>query len=112
MLFIGEPAAIYTGYIPLCHRLRLKSPNIITVPRHMPYYVFRVTQPTPIIKNLQLQDSFDEYKAARALARELRAAASPGEQAIYKLVFAASQLEAEENLQEKREQPILMEWEK
>ena len=78
----------------------------------MPYYVFKITQPTVIIKNLELQDSFEEYKAARALARQLRADAPPGEQATYKLVFAASQLEAEENLLEKREQPILKEWEK
>lgn len=78
----------------------------------MPYYVFKVTQPTAIIKNLALQDNFDDYKTARALARQLRANAAPGEQATYKLIFAASQLEAEESLQEKREQPILMEWEK
>lgn len=78
----------------------------------MPYYVFKITQPTTIVKHLELQDSFDEYKAARALARQLRADAPVGTQAIYKLVFAASQLEAEENLQEKREQPILKEWEK
>ena len=78
----------------------------------MPYYVFRITQPTRIIKNLELQDSFEEYKTARALARQLRADAPPGEQATYKLVFAASQLEAEESLQEKREKPILKEWEK
>ncbi len=78
----------------------------------MPYYVFKITQPTQIIKNLELQDDFDEYKAARALARQLRANAPAGEQTTYKLVFAGTQLEAEESLQEKREQPILMEWEK
>lgn len=78
----------------------------------MPYYVFKVTQPTQLVKNLDLQDAFDEYKPARTLARDLRKNAEPGEQAIYKLVFAANQLEAEENLLEKREKPILMEWEK
>lgn len=78
----------------------------------MPYYVFKMTQPTQLIKNLELQNAFDEYKAARALARELRKNAPPGDKAVYKLVFAANQLEAEENLQEKRERPILMEWEK
>lgn len=78
----------------------------------MPYYVFKITQPTRLVKNLDLQDSFEEYKQARALARELRKNAPPGDQAIYKLVFAANQLEAEENLQEHREKPILMEWEK
>ena len=79
----------------------------------MPYYVFKITQPTQIVKNLELQGSFDEYKAARALARELRANAPAGEQATtYQLIFAGTELEAEENLQEKREKPILMEWEK
>ena len=78
----------------------------------MPYYVFKITQPTQIVKNLTLQDSFDDYRPARSLARQLRTNASPGDQATYKLVFAGSQLEAEESLQEKREQPILMEWEK
>ncbi|MEZ5538042.1 MAG: hypothetical protein R3F02_20745 [Thiolinea sp.] len=78
----------------------------------MPYYVFKITQPTQLVKNLDLQDSFEEYKQARALARELRKNAPAGEQATYKLVFAANQLEAEENLLEHREKPILMEWEK
>jgi len=78
----------------------------------MPYFVFKISQPTQLVKNLDLQDSFDEYKQARALARDLRKNATPGEQATYQLVFAANQLEAEENLQEKREKPVLMEWEK
>lgn len=78
----------------------------------MPYYVFKVSQATQLVKNLELQDKFDDYKPARALARELRSQAKPGETATYKLVFAATQLEAEENLMEKREKPILMEWEK
>lgn len=78
----------------------------------MPYYVFRITQPTPVIKNLALKDTFETYKEARALARDLRKAATPDDKAEYKLIFAASELEAEEQLQEKREKPILMEWEK
>lgn len=78
----------------------------------MPYYVFKITQPTQMIKNLDLQDTFEAYKEARTRARELRSQQEPGEKAEYKLVFAASQLEAEERLQEHREKPILMEWEK
>lgn len=78
----------------------------------MPYYVFRITQPTPIVKNLELKDTFETYKEARALARDLRKNAAIDDQAEYKLIFAASELEAEEQLQEKREKPILMEWEK
>lgn len=91
----------------------IDSAYTITVSTHlMPYYVFRITQPTAILKNLELKDSFEEYREARALARQLRKEAPPGEKATYKLVFAGTQLEAEENLQEKREQPILKEWEK
>lgn len=78
----------------------------------MPYYVFRITQTNPMLKNLDLQGSHEDYKAARAQARDLRAAVEPGDTANYKLVFAASQLEAEERLQEHREKPVLMEWEK
>lgn len=78
----------------------------------MPYYVFRITQPTQLIKNLDFQQAFDDYKAARELTRHLRAQQTADDKATYKLVFAANQLEAEEHLQEHREKPILMEWEK
>lgn len=78
----------------------------------MPYYVFRITQATQLVKNLDLQESFEEYKAARNYAREQRAQQAADDKATIKLVFAASQLEAEEHLLEQREKPILMEWEK
>ena len=78
----------------------------------MPYYVFRITQPTQLIKNLDLKQTCETYKQARDAARDLRAQQEPGDQAIYKLIMAASQLEAEERLLEHREKPILMEWEK
>ncbi|MBU0654206.1 MAG: hypothetical protein KJ914_03635 [Gammaproteobacteria bacterium] len=78
----------------------------------MPYYVFRITQPTQLIKNLDLQQTCETYKEAREAARKLRAQQEPGDKAIYKLILAASQLEAEERLLEYREKPILMEWEK
>lgn len=78
----------------------------------MPYYVFRITQATQLVKNLDLQESFEEYKEARNYAREQRAQQVADDKAIIKLVFAASQLEAEEHLLEQREKPILMEWEK
>ncbi|MEB4592956.1 hypothetical protein VSS37_18395 [Candidatus Thiothrix sp. Deng01] len=78
----------------------------------MPYYVFRITQPTRLLKNLELQDTCETYKEAREIARNFRMRQEPGDQAEYKLIHAASQLEAEERLQEHREKPILMEWEK
>ncbi len=78
----------------------------------MPYYVFKITQPNPMIKNLDMQQACEVYKDARELARDLRAQLEPGDKTIVKIVFAANQLEAEENLHETREKPILMEWEK
>lgn len=78
----------------------------------MPYYVFRITQTTPILKHLEHQGSHEAYPAARQQVRDLRAQALPSDKAIYKLIFAANPLDAEERLQEQREQPILMEWEK
>jgi len=78
----------------------------------MPYYVFKITQPTPILKNLDLQDSFENYREARALARSLRADLPANSKITVKLILAGSELEAEEQLQEKREKPIVKEWEK
>ena len=78
----------------------------------MQEYVFRITQPNIMVKNLDLQGQFEAYQDARRQVRDLRVQAAPGEQATYKLVFAANQLEAEEHLHEQREKPILMEWEK
>ncbi|MFM2320323.1 MAG: hypothetical protein RLZZ215_2944 [Pseudomonadota bacterium] len=78
----------------------------------MPYYVFRITQTTPLLKKLEYQGSHEAYQEARQQVRSLRSHALPSDQALYKLIFAANQLEAEERLHEQREQPILMEWEK
>ncbi|CAA6818550.1 MAG: Unknown protein [uncultured Thiotrichaceae bacterium] len=78
----------------------------------MPYYVFKITQPTELIKNLDFQDSFEEYKEARELARSLRKALPLDSGVTVKMQFAANQLAAEEILMEKREEKIVMEWEK
>lgn len=78
----------------------------------MPYYVYKITQPTPVLKNLELLDSFVAYKEARALARENRAQLPIDSGITIKLMFAASELEAEEELQKKREETVVMEWEK
>lgn len=78
----------------------------------MPYYVYRITQPTPIVKNLELKSQYETYPDARNAVRDLRASATVGDNATYKLVHAASELEAEELLHTPREKPILMEWEK
>ncbi|WP_020559275.1 hypothetical protein [Thiofilum flexile] len=78
----------------------------------MPYYVYRITQPTPIMKSLALQSIFETYPDARQAVRGLRMNAAVDDSATYKLVHAASELEAETLLQTPREKPVLMEWEK
>ena len=78
----------------------------------MAYYVFKITQPTPIMKNLEYQESFEAYKDARRFTRGLRAEIPPGSGIDVRMVHAANQLQAEEMLMEKREKPVLMEWEK
>lgn len=78
----------------------------------MPYYVYKITQPTPIMKNMEKVEQYDDYKNARNHARNMRAEMPANSGIQIKVMFAATELEAEEQLQEKREQPILMEWEK
>lgn len=78
----------------------------------MPYYIYKVTNPTPILKNLELLDTFAEYREARTFARSLRADLPANSGITIKLMHAASELEAEEQLMEKREKPIVKEWEK
>ena len=79
----------------------------------MPYYVFKITPGlSEMIKNLELQQQFDAYRDAKAFARSMRAQIEPDNDILIKVMFAGSQLEAEERLQEHREAPILREWEK
>ena len=79
----------------------------------MPYYVFKITPGlSEMIKNLELQQQFDAYRDAKAFARSMRAQIEPDNDILIKVMFAGSQLEAEERLHEHREAPILREWEK
>lgn len=77
----------------------------------MPYYVFRIQAgPTAIVKQLELVKEFEVYKEAQEFAKQTRAEQSDDTQ--IKVMFADNQLKAEEQLMEKREKPILREWEK
>jgi len=77
----------------------------------MPYYVFRIhAGPTTIVKQLELIQEFESYKDAQSFAKQTRAEQSDDSQV--KVMFADNQLQAEEQLMEKREKPILREWEK
>jgi len=77
----------------------------------MPYYVFRIQSgPTAIVKQLELIKEFEVYKDAQNFAKQTRADQTDDSQ--IKVMFADNQLQAEEQLMEKREKPILREWEK
>lgn len=77
----------------------------------MPYYIFRIQAgPTAIVKQLELLSEFESYKDAQEFAKQTRA--SQQDDAQVKVMFADNQLKAEEELMEKREKPILREWEK
>ena len=79
----------------------------------MPYYIYKITQgPTQLIKTLEKLEQYDSFKEAKNRARAMRAEMSAADDYIIKVMFADTELEAEEKLQEKREAPILREWEK
>lgn len=79
----------------------------------MPYFIYKINAgPTALVKNLEKIADHEEYKVAKTQARELRAAQEPGDTTTYKVIFANNALEAEEQLMEHREAPILREWEK
>ena len=79
----------------------------------MPYYLFKIStnDKLDLVKDLELVEMFDAFRDAKLEAKKLR-----GEQVEsgfeYKIMFAESQLSAEEQLLEKREQPVLMEHER
>ncbi len=77
----------------------------------MQYYVYHITGISSVVKNLKKVDSFDKYKEARTLVRTLRAE-EKDDKVTYQVIFAENEFDAEEKLQEKREAPILEEWEK
>jgi hypothetical protein len=79
----------------------------------MPYYIYKIIAgPTDLVKTLEKLEQYDSFKEARQLARSLRAGMAESDNYTVKVMFAGSELEAEEKLMEKREQPILREWEK
>jgi len=79
----------------------------------MPYYIYKITPgPTQLTKTLEKLEQHDAFKVAKQRAREMRATMSDSDAYIVKVMFADNELDAEEKLMEKREQPILREWEK
>ncbi len=79
----------------------------------MPYFIYRILPgPSKVITTLEKLQQFDNFQEAKTSARNLRAEQSVEDSSQIKVMFAANQLRAEEELLEKREAPILREWEK
>ncbi len=79
----------------------------------MPYYVYKILPgPTRLVSTLEKLEQFDSFKEAKKHARGLRVELSENDKVQIKVTFAETELEAEEQLMEKREVPILREWEK
>ena len=76
----------------------------------MPYFVFKYQDNK--FRSVEHIDTFDVYKDARALLKDLRKKKSPDNPNAYKVVYAEDMLEAEMLILEKRDAPILREWEK
>ena len=79
----------------------------------MPYYVYRISESAAgILKQLELLGTFDDYRGAKQFTKKTRSEMDGSAAAQIKVMFAENELSAEEQLQEKREKPITMEWEK
>lgn len=65
-----------------------------------------------MVKQLEKIERFDTYKKAKKQIKQLRNDLASDDLGLYKIIFAESELAAEEQLQEKREAPIIQEWEK
>ena len=79
----------------------------------MPYYLYKIStlEGIDLVKNLELLEVHDAFRAAKQKAKKLRAEPSE-ENSSYKVMFAENQLAAEEQLLEKREKPVLLEHER
>jgi hypothetical protein len=79
----------------------------------MPYYIYKITAgPSTLVKTLEKIDQCDSFKDAKTRARSMRAELGEQDNLQIKVMFAENELKAEEQLMEKREAPILREWEK
>lgn len=79
----------------------------------MPYFIYKITSDEASgAKHLDMLREHDNFKSARQEVRAMRQTQESGDNAVYKVIFAADQAEAERRLLEHREQPIIKEWEK
>ena len=79
----------------------------------MPYYVFKIeSTELAMLKQLELLEEFETFKKAKVFAKQKRSEQAEPDDFEIKVMFADNLLSAEEQLMEKRDQPIVMEHEK
>ena len=79
----------------------------------MPYFVYKIAPSvSKIVKNVEPLADFEKFKEAKVFAKDKRQEETADEGNIYKIIFAENSIDAEEKLQEQREESIVREWEK
>ncbi|VAX09839.1 hypothetical protein MNBD_GAMMA25-1297 [hydrothermal vent metagenome] len=79
----------------------------------MPYFVYKIAPAvSDLVKNLEMLQDFEVYKEAKNFVKDERNKLSTEDKTTFKIIFADNALQAEEQLMEKRDAPIVMEWEK
>ena len=78
----------------------------------MPYFIFKYIKQNDKVESLEYITEFDNFKKAKTEIRKMRADSPKDDDYIVKMIFADDQTSASTKLLEKREAPILREWEK
>lgn len=79
----------------------------------MPYFVYKIAPAiTKIVKNIEPLDDFEKFKDAKNFVKEKRQEEDADSGNTFKVIFAENTIEAEEKLQEQREESIVRAWEK
>ena len=79
----------------------------------MPYFVYKISPSiSKIVKKIEPLADFEKFKEAKVFTKDKRQEEDATEGNTYKIIFAENIVEAEEKLQEQREESIVREWEK
>ena len=80
---------------------------------HMSYFIYIVTSSAKTTsKSVKRVSEYENFKLSKAEVRRLRTVEPLEDNQAYKIIFADNEAEAEQRLQEYREEPIAREWEK
>lgn len=79
----------------------------------MPYFIYKIAPGiTKIVKNIEPLAEFESFKEAKNFAKDKRQSEDAETGNTFKVIFAENIIDAEEKLQEQREESIVREWEK